>query len=103
MDPILERELETAARLKGQTKSQFIIDAVERALGHRNPYELLLQVQEEVAEYRVTPDDSPAPAPAGSVKSRVRSALQAEHGKRQKAWVEDQPVAGGKRGARGRK
>ena len=40
MEPLLERELEQAARRQGVTKSQFIIAAVERALGrkdvHRN-------------------------------------------------------------------
>ena len=32
MDPLLERELELAAQRKGVTKSQFVIEAVERAL-----------------------------------------------------------------------
>ena len=35
MDPLLEKELELAASRQGVTKSQFIIDAVERALGAR--------------------------------------------------------------------
>ena len=47
MDPLLEKQLELAAQRKGVTKSQFIIDAVERALGHKNPYDLMLQVQAE--------------------------------------------------------
>ena len=46
MDPLLEKELELAAKRKGVTKSQFIVDAVERALGRKDPYQLLLQVQE---------------------------------------------------------
>ena len=33
MSPLLEKELELAAQRKGVTKSQFIIEAVERALG----------------------------------------------------------------------
>ena len=33
MDPLLEKELEQAARRQGVSKSQFIITAVERALG----------------------------------------------------------------------
>ena len=33
MSPLLEKELELAAQRQGVTKSQFIIDAVERALG----------------------------------------------------------------------
>ena len=37
------------------TKSQFIIDAVERALGRKNAFQLMnaLQVEEERAEYKV--------------------------------------------------
>jgi hypothetical protein len=38
MNPILERQLDLAAKRRGVTKSQFIIAAVERALGHKNPY-----------------------------------------------------------------
>ena len=41
MDPLLERELELTAKRRGVTKSQFIIEAVERALGRKNPYELM--------------------------------------------------------------
>ena len=50
MNPLLEKELELAAQRKGVTKSQFIIDAVERALGRKNPYELRLQAKAEMAE-----------------------------------------------------
>ena len=41
MNPILEKDLELAAQRQGVTKSQFIIDAVQRALGRKNPIELL--------------------------------------------------------------
>ncbi len=55
MDPLLEKELELAAQRKGITKSQFIVDAVERALGRKNPYDLMvaLKAEEERAEYKV--------------------------------------------------
>jgi RHH-type rel operon transcriptional repressor/antitoxin RelB len=101
MDPVLERELEAAARLKGMTKSQFIVDAVERALGHKNPYELLLQVQEQAPEYRVTREDPPAAAKVPSTKERVRSALQEKHKARQQQWAEDHATPAAKRGKRG--
>ncbi len=81
MDPLLERELEAAARLQGMTKSQFIIDAVERALGRKNPYELLLKVREEMAGYAVS-SKAPASEPARvgeSTRQRVRRVLQARH------------------------
>lgn len=50
MDPLMEKELELAAKRQGVTKSQFIIAAVERALGRKNPYELMLQVKAEMAQ-----------------------------------------------------
>jgi RHH-type rel operon transcriptional repressor/antitoxin RelB len=53
MDPLLEKQLEQAAKRQGITKSQFIIDAVERALGRKNPYELMLalKLEEEQRAY----------------------------------------------------
>jgi RHH-type rel operon transcriptional repressor/antitoxin RelB len=50
MDPLLEKQLELAAQRQGITKSQFIIDAVERALGGKNPYVLMLQAKAEMAQ-----------------------------------------------------
>lgn len=50
MDPLMEMELELAAKRKGVTKSQFIIAAVERALGRKNPYELMLQAKAEMTQ-----------------------------------------------------
>ena len=47
MNPLLERELELAAKRRGITKSQFIIDAVERSLGRKNPYELMMALKAE--------------------------------------------------------
>lgn len=54
MDPLLEKQLELAARRQGVTKSQFIVDAVERALGRKNPYELMvaLKAAEAGSEYQ---------------------------------------------------
>lgn len=47
MDPLLERELELAAKRRGITKSQFIVEAVERALGRKNAYELMVALKAE--------------------------------------------------------
>lgn len=47
MDPLMEKELELAAKRKGITKSQFIVDAVRHALGHQDPYALLQRIQAE--------------------------------------------------------
>jgi len=68
MDPLLEKELELAAKRQGITKSQFIVDAAERALGRRDPAQLLHQVQEEAAEYKVTSEAAP-PSP---LQTRLR-------------------------------
>ena len=40
MESLLERELELAAQRRGISKSQFIIEAVESALGHKDPGQL---------------------------------------------------------------
>lgn len=50
MDPLLERQLEQAAKRQGVTKSQFIVDAVERALGRKNPYELMMALKAAEAD-----------------------------------------------------
>ena len=77
MDPLLEIELEQAAKRQGLTKSQFIIAAVERALGRRNPYELMvaLKSEEPRSKYKATqpPYDSVAS------KAALRKKLKAKH------------------------
>lgn len=100
MDPALERELEAAAHRKGVTKSQFIVDAVERALGRKNPYDLLLQVQEEMATYKVGEKAAAPGAKTGGTKERVRAVLEEKHRSRQKQWTDRAAPAGGKRGTR---
>lgn len=50
MDPLLEQQLTLAAKRQGITKSQYIIDAVERALGRKNPFELMQRLQAEEAQ-----------------------------------------------------
>ena len=45
MEPLLEKELELAARKLGITKSQFIIDAVQRALDRKHPFELMMRIK----------------------------------------------------------
>jgi RHH-type rel operon transcriptional repressor/antitoxin RelB len=74
MDPLLEKELELAAKRQGITKSQFIVDAVERALGRRDPAQLLHQVQEEVADYKVTSK----PAPPSPLQTSLREKYAAQ-------------------------
>lgn len=80
MDPLLERELELAAQRKGVTKSQFVIEAVERALGRKNPYELMLKLQAEeaVAPYQV--GKAEVPYDTEKSKAALLAKLKAKHG-----------------------
>ena len=77
MDPLLEIELQQAAERQGITKSQFIIAAVERALGRKNPYELMvaLQAEEPRGTYKVTPQ----PYDSVASKAALRKKLKAKH------------------------
>lgn len=50
LDPLMEKEVELSAKRQGITKSQFIIAALERALGRKDPYKLLLEVTGETAK-----------------------------------------------------
>lgn len=62
MAPLLEKQLEQAAKRQGITKSQFIIDAVERALGRKNPYALMLALKVEEEQRAFGPNADPAQA-----------------------------------------
>lgn len=82
MDPLLEKQLELAAKRQGVTKSQFVISAVERALGRKNPYELMQKlIAEEESAYGKRADRAPAPAydPVKS-KAALVAKLKAKHG-----------------------
>ncbi len=89
MDPLLEKELEMAAKRQGVTKSQFVIDAVERALGHKDPLQLLHQVRQEYAPYHATAEnkaDDEAAVDLSPHKQRVRDVLRAKHLASQADW-----------------
>jgi RHH-type rel operon transcriptional repressor/antitoxin RelB len=84
MDPLLEKELELAARRMGIARSQFVVDAVERALGRKNPHELMvtLRVEEERAGHQVKKAFAGAGQPYDTDKSRFRlvAKLKSKHG-----------------------
>jgi len=85
MNPLLERELEIAARRRGITKSQFIIDAVERSLGRKDPYQLMLALQAEEARgvYGVAPEQVPSrelPYDADSARAAIVRKLKVKNG-----------------------
>ena len=82
MDPLLEIELAQAAQRQGITKSQFIIAAVERALGRKNPYELMLalKAEEPRQRYKVPPGATERAYATLAAKTAVRKKLKAKHG-----------------------
>ncbi len=85
MNPLMERELELAAKRKGVTKSQFIIDAVERALGRKDPYALMVQLKAEEGrpEYQalaVAFKGEDLPYDTEKSRAALISRLRAKHG-----------------------
>lgn len=93
MDPLLENELTLAAKRKGVTKSQFVIEAVERSLGRRNPYELMTALTAEEERRAYGPQANPAeqavaqayegyeqPYDTERSREQLLSKLQAKHG-----------------------
>jgi hypothetical protein len=115
MNPLLENELEQAAKRQGISKSQFVIDAVERALGRKEPGALLLQVRQEFAEYRVDASPKVAVSVAEDTssdrpyKQKIKELLQAKNEARLADWqvFQDEQAAAqkaeskvGKKGAR---
>lgn len=89
MNPILEKELEQAAKRQGITKSQFILDAVERALGRKDPYALLLQVHEECAPYRTSAGTTAVEAVVeiSPRKQELNAILKTKHAAEQADWL----------------
>lgn len=94
MEVLLERELELAAQRRGISKSQFIIEAVEGALGHKDPGRLLQQVREEFAPMRAAEAAAGgAVLPPGSHAERLRSLLRARHEAHLDDWAQSQAPA----------
>ena len=82
LEPLLEKELELTAKRMGVTKSQFIVSALERALGRNNPYDLLLKVQAEVLE--PLPESGELISPT---KAAIRSRLKTKRDASQADWL----------------
>jgi RHH-type rel operon transcriptional repressor/antitoxin RelB len=85
MNPLMEKELALAAKRQGITKSQWIIEAVERALGRKNPAALYHRVMNETAQYMVSesiPDDD-----LSAYKAALRQSLRAEHARQQDEYA----------------
>ena len=85
LDPLMEKEVELSAKRQGITKSQFIIAALERALGRKDPYKLLLEVRSEFGGYensQQVPDENLSP-----MKAAIRAKLRVKHEAQQADWV----------------
>jgi RHH-type rel operon transcriptional repressor/antitoxin RelB len=93
MESLLERELELAAQRRGISKSQFIIEAVERALGHKDPGQLLLQVREEFAPLRAAEAAAGGPVPPEGQAGRLRDVLRERHAADLDDWLQRQTPA----------
>lgn len=79
VDELLEKQISLAARSQGITRTQFLINAAEMALGQRQPFGLLqtLKAQEAQASYNVTPD---APYDTEAARQAIVDKLKAKHG-----------------------
>lgn len=75
LDPLLEARVEQEARRLGITKSEFVKDALERVLGLKNPYALLMQVRDPDA-YRA---GEPMTTDSENVSALVKEKLRAKH------------------------
>lgn len=84
LDPLLEKELELAAKRLGVTKSQFVISALEKALGRKNPYDLLLQAKAELGVDTTSQGDESGfkgdLADPDAKRAYIREQLRKKHG-----------------------
>lgn len=87
LEPLLEKELELTAKRLGVTKSQFIISALERALGRKNPYDLLMQVNADQVQVEVREPVPQAVYAVSPTKAAIRAKLQAQHQANQADWL----------------
>lgn len=86
MNPLLEKELELAAQRQGVTKSQFIIDAVERALGRKDPAQIYRRVMAEAPDLRIA-EPGPDQVPPASTGDRLHAKLQAQRQAQLRDWL----------------
>ncbi len=100
MDTALENELEAAALREGVTKSQFIISAVERALGRKDLHRSLLDIHVKYgiasSSAAVLAEEPPPPGDRDR-KGAYRRALKEKHDQQMVDWLAYQDAR--KRGA----
>jgi predicted DNA-binding protein len=84
MDASLENDIEKTAKLRGITKSQFIIEAVERALGRKDPYQLLMKIREKQSMLGVS--EAEQIESTRPMSERLQEKLEAEHRHKLVEW-----------------
>ena len=79
VDDLLEKQISLAAKSHGITRTQFLINAAEMALGKRQPYGLMqtLKAQEAQASYNATPE---TPYDTEAARKAIVNKLKAKHG-----------------------
>jgi RHH-type rel operon transcriptional repressor/antitoxin RelB len=73
--------MELAAKRRGITKSQFIVEAVSAALGHRDAQRLLLEVREKYPQ-----PARPSSSGARSARTGLAAALREQHERESAEW-----------------
>ncbi|MBF0099243.1 MAG: ribbon-helix-helix protein, CopG family [Magnetococcales bacterium] len=71
LDPVLEERLSQEARRLGMSKSAFVKDTLERALGYKNPAQLLDAVRS------ATPMGDPSSSE--NVSAKIKAKLRAKY------------------------
>lgn len=94
LEPLLDKELALAAKRLGVSKSQFIVSALEQALGRKNPYELYQRVQQQLPGYTLGSDTAQAAheaddvgAAKGSTSETIRQMLLQRHESQRQDWL----------------
>ena len=76
MDSVLEKEISRAAKSQGVTRSQFLINAAQLALGKQKPYALL----HELKALELHADSPEAIYETGASRAALVEKLKVKHG-----------------------
>jgi RHH-type rel operon transcriptional repressor/antitoxin RelB len=79
IDDLLEKQIALAAKSQGITRTQFLINAAEMALGKRQPYGLMLALKAQEAEASYKPTQE-TPYDTEAAREAIVNKLKAKHG-----------------------
>jgi predicted DNA-binding protein len=77
MDPLLEKEMALAAKRRGVTKSQFIVEAVERALNRKHSYNIMIELKAQ--EPRIGYEAIAVAYDTNKAKAAIKAKLKRKH------------------------